>query len=102
MERLMSAPGVLDRPEVRDSSGSGTGDWIVVVYNNEVNTWDQVVNILMRATGCDEQEAEMETWEIDTLGKSVVHHGQEEECERAAVVIAEIGIRVEVLRESIG
>jgi ATP-dependent Clp protease adapter protein ClpS len=100
MERLMSAPGVLDRPEIRDSSG-GIGDWIVVVYNNDVNTWDQVVDILMRATGCDAEEAEIETWEIDNLGKSVVHYGAQEECERAASVIAQIGIRVEVSRETI-
>ena len=97
----MPAPGVIELPELRDSSGSGIGDWIVVVYNNDQNTWDQVVEILRRATGCDSEEAEIETWEIDTLGKSVVHYGAERECERVALVISEIGIHVEVHRESV-
>jgi ATP-dependent Clp protease adapter protein ClpS len=97
----MASPGVLDRPEIRDSNANRSGDWIVTVYNNEKNTWDEVVEILMRATACDEEEAEIETWEIDALGQSVVHYGSREECERAAVVIAQIGIRVEVSLEKI-
>jgi ATP-dependent Clp protease adaptor protein ClpS len=81
--------------------GPGTGDdgWIVIVYNNNHNTWEEVTNILMQATACSADEAEMETWEVDNLGKSVVHHGQQEECERAAAVIRTIGIQVEVKQE---
>jgi hypothetical protein len=41
----------------------------------------------------------METWEIHNLGKSVVHHGSQQECERAAAIIRTIGIRVEVRQE---
>jgi len=99
MERLMTAPGIIERPEIADSH-TGSGDhWIVTVYNNEYNTWDEVVNILMIATGCSEDEADMETWEVDNLGKSVVHHGAQDVCESAAEIIAQIGIRVEVSEE---
>ena len=79
----------------------GTGDegWIVIVYNNEHNTYDEVINILMQATACSLDEAEMETWEVDHLGKSVVHQGSQEECERVAAVIRTIGIQVEVKQE---
>jgi ATP-dependent Clp protease adaptor protein ClpS len=78
---------------------TGTGEYIVIVYNNDYNTYDEVIAILMRATGCSREEAEMETWEIDHLGQSVVHHGSEEECERAAAIIRTIGIQVEVRLE---
>ena len=81
-----------------DERVSGSG-YIVVVYDNEKNTWDEVVMILQKATGCALEEAEIETWEVDNLGKSVVHHGGQEECERAADIIREIGIRVEVVEE---
>lgn len=95
----MSMPGTIESPEIHVSH-TGSGDnWIVTVYNNEYNTWDEVVNILMAATGCSEDEADMETWEVDNLGKSVVHHGAQDECEAAAGIIAEIGIRVEVSEE---
>lgn len=79
----------------------GTGDegWIVIVYNNDHNTYDEVIDILIKATACTLEEAEIETWEVDHLGKSVVHHGEQEECERAAAVIRTIGIKVEVRQE---
>lgn len=98
-----AAPEVVTpvRPEL-DEVGSeqerGFG-FIVIVYDNDVNTWDEVVTVLQRATGCTLEEAEIETWEVDNLGKSVVHHGSREECERAAGIIRTIGIRVEVAED---
>jgi hypothetical protein len=94
-----SAPGILERPEVDDAETTGGSDWIVTVYDNDRNTVDEVILILMVATGCPFQEAEMETWEVHHLGQSVVHHADEKECRRVASVIAEIGIRVEVSQE---
>lgn len=83
----------------QQDTDTGLGEHIVIVYNNDYNTYDEVIEILMRATGCPLEEAQIETWEIDHLGKSVVHHGSEEECERAASVIRTIGIVVEVRPE---
>lgn len=95
-----SSPGVIERPEVEEiGPGSGGDSWIVTVFNNEVNTWQEVISILMIATGCDFNEAYIETWEVDHLGKSVVHHAEEDECTKVAAVIAEIGIRVEISSE---
>lgn len=93
-----AAPGVIELPDIGDKNSTG-GHYVVVVYNNDINTWDEVVNILMQATGCPMDEAEMETWEVDNLGKSVVHHGDQDECESVAAVIRQIGIRVEVIEE---
>ena len=93
-------PSILERrmPDFLESI-LPKNDWIVRVYNNEVNTFAEVVMILMLATKCSLDEAGMETWEIDRLGSSVVHHGDEDECRRAAKVISTIGIRVEVAKE---
>lgn len=96
---LNSLPTIIERPEIDEGQTSGGYGWIVTVFNNEKNTYDEVMMILMLATGCDEDEAYMETWEIDNLGKSVVHHGAEKECRDAAQIIARIGIRVEVSQE---
>ena len=79
--------------------GTGAGAWVVVVYNNDHNTWDEVIGVLKRATGCTEEEAEIETWEIHNLGRAVVHHGRQEECERVAAIIRTIGIKVDVIDE---
>ncbi|NLI01231.1 MAG: ATP-dependent Clp protease adaptor ClpS [Chthonomonadales bacterium] len=88
---------VVETPEteVQDPT-TGTGEHIVIVFDNDYNTIDEVIEILMKATGCGVQEAAMETWEIHNLGKSIVHHGSATECERAASIIRTIGIKVEV------
>ena len=92
-----SAPEILDRPDVGDTKGGG--GWIVTVYDNDRNTVDEVIAALLDATDCTMDEAEIETWEVHHLGRSVVHHGAQEECERAAAVIRRIGIRVTVTEE---
>lgn len=93
-------PTIEELPSISDSDGA-TGDrWIVTVYNNDTNTYDEVITILIIATDCSPEEAWIEAWEIDHLGFSVVHCASEDECITAAEVIATIGIRVEVQRES--
>ena len=96
----MSSPGILDRPSLASDTNTSSSHWIVTVFDNEVNTFEEVFNILIRATGCSEEEAAIETWEVDALGKSVVHHGVQDECETAASIIRLIGISVEVSEES--
>jgi hypothetical protein len=96
----LSAPGVVERPDLtEDPLGLNDAGWIVTVYDNNHNTYEEVMTILMVATGCTADEAYMETWEIDHLGRSVVHSAAESECRRVGEVIATIGIRVEVSQE---
>ncbi len=91
-----AGPGTIERPELSPVELDSTGEkWIVTVYNNESNTYEEVMTILMIATNCDADEAYMETWEIDHLGRSVVHRGDELDCSRVATVIGTIGIHVE-------
>ncbi|MCU0316740.1 MAG: ATP-dependent Clp protease adaptor ClpS [Fimbriimonadaceae bacterium] len=91
---------IKERPDVApDELGADTGAWRVVVYDNPLNTYEEVITILIIATGCDASEAYIEAWEIDHLGKSTVHRANQEECQRAADIIATIGIKVEVLSD---
>jgi ATP-dependent Clp protease adapter protein ClpS len=101
MARLNSTlPTIIERPELQeDGPGTGSPGWIVTVYDNDYNTEDEVILVLIKATACSLDEARMETWEIHNLGKSVVHHGEADECGNVAAVIAQIGIRVEVTEE---
>ncbi len=98
MGRLTAAaPDILHRPDAGDTKG-GHG-WIVTVYDNDKNTVEEVVSILLIATGCALDEAEIETWEIHHLGRSVVHHGSQKVCEDVAEIVRQIGIRVTVTEE---
>jgi len=87
---------ILPRPELLDDATGHGGECIVIVFDNDYNTWDQVVGILQKATACSLEEANMETWEVHNLGRSIVHHGPRAECDRAAAIIATIGIKVVV------
>lgn len=72
---------------------------MVVIFNNQTNTFDEVILALMRATGCDKAEAEIEAWEADHYGKAPVHFATKAECEQVASVISSIGVKTEVLPE---
>lgn len=85
-------------PEIQDSN-TQSGGWMVVMYNNDHTMMDEVIEILMRATGCDMQEAYIEMWEAHTFGKCSVHFSSKTECEEAAEVIQSIGIKTEVTLE---
>jgi ATP-dependent Clp protease adaptor protein ClpS len=68
----------------------------VTVFNNDSNTYEEVIVVLQAATGCTAEEAYIEAWEIDHFGACVVHRADEAECGQAADIIRTIGIRVEV------
>lgn len=92
----------MSRPEVvpqHTSDSTGTSRWMVVIYNNEVNTFDEVIAVLMLATGCTAHEAAIEAWEAHTYGKAPVHFGVRDVCEEAAAIIGRIGVRAEVCEE---
>lgn len=96
----MAAPGTIEAPRIHENDGTAADHgWIVTVYNNDHNTFEEVIAILMIATQCTFEEADMEAWEIDHLGRSVVHHGKESDCRRAAEIIGKIGIKVEASQE---
>jgi ATP-dependent Clp protease adaptor protein ClpS len=84
---------------VPEDTSSGTDGWMCVIYDNEYNTLDEVVVILMAATGCCYEEAYCEMWEAHTFGKANCHYGSEAECRRVADTISAIGVRTEVCKE---
>jgi ATP-dependent Clp protease adapter protein ClpS len=95
----MSLPATIQVPDMDLSESNGDSGFVVTVYDNDSNTVEQVILVLLAATQCPLEEAEMETWEIHHLGKSVVHHGAEDECLAAAAIISQIGIKVTVTQE---
>jgi hypothetical protein len=100
LQVIGAAAGVSPLPLLDDlDRGTQTGGWIVTVFDNDRNTYEQVMTSLMFATGCSAEEAYLEAWEIDHLGKSVVHYAGEKECRDAAEIIGRIGIKVTVSEE---
>ncbi len=77
--------------------GAGGEPWKTVLFNCACHTFDEVENIVMKATRCTLSRARQISHEVHTRGSAVVFDGPRERCEAVAEVIASIGLRVEVV-----
>lgn len=69
----------------------------VIVHNNDHNTIDEVILVLLRAVpNCTVEEAIGFTYEIHLTGAAVVFRGDIEQAEDCARIIRAIGIKVTV------
>ncbi len=68
----------------------------VVLYDDDWHTFDEVINQLMKALGCDYATAERYTMEVHTKGKATVFEGDLNEALKVANILEEIDLSVEV------
>ena len=78
-----------------------TVEWLpphkVVVHNNETNTFDEVIAVLVKAVpGCTVEQAIGYTYEIHFTGAAVVYVGDVEAAQDCARTIRSIGLKVTV------
>jgi ATP-dependent Clp protease adaptor protein ClpS len=84
---------------VLPDDGTGTGHpYVVILYNCECHTFDDVIIQLQKATGCTAEKAEALAYEIDGKGRAIVFGGTSPECERAANILRQIRLQVETDR----
>lgn len=70
--------------------------WRVILYNDEIHTFDEVISQLIKATGCATGKAEELAWQVHTNGKAAVYEGTFEECFRVQGVLREIQLVTEI------
>ena len=80
--------------DISDSSDTSGESWRVVVFNNETNSFQEVIDILVVAIRCSTEKAEAFASEIHHRGLSVVYMGSKIRCEKISSIIATIGIKV--------
>jgi len=93
----MSTPSIL--PVVDQPGSTAAARWKVTIFNDDHILRDDVFDALIRATGCDAQEADIEIWEAEKYGKAPVHFANRAECESAAWIISRVGVKTEVSME---
>ncbi len=96
---LAEAKPVDPAPEVEVEEVKETrrdAPWRVILYNDDIHTFDEVIFQLMKATGCSLPEAEALTWKVHTEGKAAVYEGAFEECFRVQGVLREIQLITEI------
>lgn len=70
--------------------------WRVILYNDDIHSFDEVIMQLIKATGCTAQQAEAHAWTVHTEGKDTVYEGTFEECFRVQGVLREIQLVTEI------
>ena len=75
--------------------GADSGPWVVILYNDDWHTIDQVVLQVALATGYGMHRSLEITMEAHTRGRAIAYTGGCEECERVAAVLRRIRLQVE-------
>ena len=85
----------LDLPREQRTPPGQDGPYVVILYNCDCHTFEQVEKQLQKATGCSLEKAEAFAMEVHTTGRSVVFSGSDEECEKVANILRQIRLQVE-------
>ena len=68
----------------------------VILFNDDVHTFEEVITQLMKATRCTESRAEALAWEVHTTGKAVVYGGELVRCMEVSHVLEEIQLMTQI------
>ena len=85
-------PGQIERDNSRRSE---SGAWIVILYNCDCHTFDEVILQLQKSIGCDLEKAEALAVEAHISGRVIAFSGDFDECERVAASLRSIKLQVE-------
>ncbi|HET6569802.1 MAG TPA: ATP-dependent Clp protease adaptor ClpS [Rhodothermales bacterium] len=91
----VESPGgeVAEEEEVEERLDS---PWRVILYNDDIHSFEEVILQLVKATGCTDAQAEAYAWKVHTNGKASVYEGSFEECFRVQGVLREIQLVTEI------
>ncbi len=68
----------------------------VILFNDEVHTFEEVISQIIKAVGCDLTKAEALTWEVHNTGKSMVYVGEMVKCMQVSSVLEEIDLMTQI------
>lgn len=68
----------------------------VILFNDEIHTFDEVINQIIKATGCPLPKAEKLTWEVHNDGKAVIYEGEFARCMTVSGILEEIKLMTQI------
>lgn len=69
----------------------------VLLFNDNVHTFDEVIHQVCKAIDCAAEHAEAIANEVHTRGKSIVFNGDMSECLRVSSILEEIALHTQVI-----
>lgn len=70
--------------------------WRVILFNDDVHTFDEVVYQLIKAIRCTVEKAERLTWEAHSKGRACVYESDFADCFRVQTILQEIDLVTEL------
>ncbi len=68
----------------------------VILYNDDVHTFDEVITQIIKAIKCTSQHAESLAWDVHNNGKAVVYTGELVKCMEVSAVLEEIKLMTQI------
>jgi ATP-dependent Clp protease adapter protein ClpS len=68
----------------------------VILFNDEIHTFDEVIVQLIKATRCTEERAEALAWEVHTSGRAIVYAGELVRCMEVSGILEEIHLMTHI------
>jgi ATP-dependent Clp protease adapter protein ClpS len=84
---------VMELPEEEEAENT---PWRVILYDDDIHTFDEVINQLIKALGCSVEKAEEITLKVHNEGKATAFEGTFEECLKVNSVLQEIQLVTEI------
>jgi len=90
----MEETTVLEKPA--DTGIDTSGGARVILLNDEVHSFDEVIAQLIKAIHCTPQQGENIAWTVHTKGKCEVYRGNMEDCLHVSAVLEEIDLKTQI------
>ncbi len=87
----------LERPvRIEDETGKTSGEYRVILYDDDHTPVDAVIEQLIKATKCSLLKATKITREVEAKGRGICFRGARDKCRQVALVLREIRLQCEV------
>lgn len=89
--------GIID-PQIEDDNSVGL-PFKVILYNDDIHTFDEVIMQLIKAVGCSFKKAKDYAFTVHVKGQAIVYHGELTACLKVTSILEEIGLHTQILSE---
>jgi len=88
---IQISPSILGQLEERTET-----PWVVILYNDDVHAFEDVILWVQKATGCPLEEAVRITLEAHQEGRARAYDGPRADCERVCGSLRSHGLQAEI------
>ena len=74
--------------------------FMVILFNDDYHSFDEVITQLLKATKCSFDKARALTFEVHVKGKAIVFHGSLNDCLKVSSILEEIELHTQVVSEN--